>query len=150
MGTAMPAASFWSMSSLSGSGTNVSKLGTAVFTTFLLPFEVTSALLVIAVVGAVVLARRPRRGLPPEIELPESEPDAAAPAATGPDATGPDATARDATARDATARDATAPKATEPEAPTLGDAPAPLPVGAAGSSNPGHGAAAVPQEGGSR
>ena len=33
------------------------------FTTYLLAFEVTSALLVVAVVGAVVLARRPRRGL---------------------------------------------------------------------------------------
>ena len=35
--------------------------GDSVFTTYLLAFEVTSALLVIAVVGAVVLARRPRR-----------------------------------------------------------------------------------------
>jgi hypothetical protein len=33
-----------------------------VFTTYLFPFEVTSALLVIAVVGAVVLARRPPSG----------------------------------------------------------------------------------------
>ncbi|MGO9196344.1 MAG: NADH-quinone oxidoreductase subunit J [Acidimicrobiales bacterium] len=40
--------------------TNVYVLGKALFTTYLLPFEVTSALLVIAVVGAVVLARRPR------------------------------------------------------------------------------------------
>jgi NADH-quinone oxidoreductase subunit J len=40
---------------------NVSRLGQSVFTTYLLAFEVTSALLVIAVVGAVVLARRPRR-----------------------------------------------------------------------------------------
>jgi NADH-quinone oxidoreductase subunit J len=42
-----------------GPGSNVAKLGRSVFTTYLLPFEVTSALLVIAVVGAVVLARRP-------------------------------------------------------------------------------------------
>jgi NADH-quinone oxidoreductase subunit J len=42
----------------SGPGSNVAKLGRSVFTTYLLPFEVTSALLVIAVVGAVVLARR--------------------------------------------------------------------------------------------
>jgi NADH-quinone oxidoreductase subunit J len=41
------------------STSNVTQLGTAVFTTYLFPFEVTSALLVIAVVGAVVLARRP-------------------------------------------------------------------------------------------
>ncbi|MGD0081591.1 MAG: NADH-quinone oxidoreductase subunit J [Acidimicrobiales bacterium] len=38
---------------------NVNVLGKSIFTTFLLPFEVTSALLVIAVIGAVVLARRP-------------------------------------------------------------------------------------------
>jgi NADH-quinone oxidoreductase subunit J len=40
---------------------NVAQVGRSVFTTYLLSFEVTSALLVIAVVGAVVLARRPRR-----------------------------------------------------------------------------------------
>jgi NADH-quinone oxidoreductase subunit J len=44
-----------------GPGTNVAKLGRSVFTTYLLPFEVTSILLVIAVIGAVVLARRPRQ-----------------------------------------------------------------------------------------
>ncbi len=41
------------------STSNVAQLGTSVYTTYLFPFEVTSALLVIAVVGAVVLARRP-------------------------------------------------------------------------------------------
>ncbi len=46
----------------SGPGSNVSKLASSVFTTYLLPFEVTSVLLVIAVVGAVVLARRTPRG----------------------------------------------------------------------------------------
>jgi NADH-quinone oxidoreductase subunit J len=45
-----------------GPGSNVAKLGKSVFTTYLFPFEVTSALLVIAVVGAVVLARRPPSG----------------------------------------------------------------------------------------
>ncbi len=40
---------------------NVELVGRSVFTTYLLPFEATSALLVIAVVGAVVLARRPGR-----------------------------------------------------------------------------------------
>ncbi|MEA3077226.1 MAG: NADH-quinone oxidoreductase subunit [Actinomycetota bacterium] len=44
-----------------GPGENVEKLGHSIFTTFLLPFEVTAVLLVIAVVGAVVLARRPPR-----------------------------------------------------------------------------------------
>lgn len=47
---------------LSGSTSNVSTLAQAVFSTYLLPFEVTSALLVIAVIGAVVLTRRPARG----------------------------------------------------------------------------------------
>ena len=40
-------------------GGDVAALGKSVFTTYLFAFEVTSALLVIAVVGAVVLARRP-------------------------------------------------------------------------------------------
>ena len=40
---------------------NVAPVGRSIFTTYLLAFEVTSALLVVAVVGAVVLARRPRR-----------------------------------------------------------------------------------------
>jgi len=43
---------------LEGAGSNVSVLGKALFTTYLLPFEVTSALLVVAIVAAVVLARR--------------------------------------------------------------------------------------------
>ncbi|HVM08087.1 MAG TPA: NADH-quinone oxidoreductase subunit J [Acidimicrobiales bacterium] len=42
-------------------GENVELLGRSLFTDFLLPFEVTAVLLVIAVVGAVVLARRPPR-----------------------------------------------------------------------------------------
>ena len=42
----------------SGPGSNVEKIASALFTRYLLPFEVTSILLVIAVVGAVVLARR--------------------------------------------------------------------------------------------
>lgn len=41
------------------SGGDVAALGRSVFTTYLFPFEATAALLVIAVVGAVVLARRP-------------------------------------------------------------------------------------------
>ena len=38
---------------------NVNLLAKALFTRYLLPFEATSVLLVIAVIGAVVLARRP-------------------------------------------------------------------------------------------
>jgi NADH-quinone oxidoreductase subunit J len=50
-----------------GAGSNVEKLARSLFTTYLLPFEVTSVLLVIAVVGAVVLSRRPsREAEPPE------------------------------------------------------------------------------------
>ncbi|HMK62297.1 MAG TPA: NADH-quinone oxidoreductase subunit J [Acidimicrobiales bacterium] len=41
------------------SGGDVAALGKAVFTIYLFPFEITAALLLIAVVGAVVLARRP-------------------------------------------------------------------------------------------
>lgn len=41
-------------------GTNLGVLARSVFTTYVLPFELTSVLLVIAVVGAVVLARRIR------------------------------------------------------------------------------------------
>ena len=47
---------------LSGPGSNVEKLGRSLFTTYLLPFEVTSALLVIAVVAAVILTKRPPAG----------------------------------------------------------------------------------------
>jgi NADH-quinone oxidoreductase subunit J len=43
-------------------GGDVAALGRSVFTTYLFPFEITAGLLVIAVVGAVVLARRPTSG----------------------------------------------------------------------------------------
>lgn len=39
-------------------GSNVEQLARSIFTTYLLPFEATSVLLIIAVVGAVVLVRR--------------------------------------------------------------------------------------------
>jgi NADH-quinone oxidoreductase subunit J len=43
---------------LNASGENVQKLGQSIFTEYLLPFEMTAALLLIAVVAAVVLSRR--------------------------------------------------------------------------------------------
>lgn len=45
---------------LSGPGSDVAKIADIVFTRYLFPFEATSVLLVIAVVGAVALARRPQ------------------------------------------------------------------------------------------
>ena len=55
-------------------GGNVAALGRAVFTTYLFPFEATAALLVIAVVGAVFLSRKPgaSRGGPPEAAATEA------------------------------------------------------------------------------
>jgi NADH-quinone oxidoreductase subunit J len=44
---------------LTGTGEDVQKLGQTIYTRYLLPFEMTSALLVIAIVAAVVLARTP-------------------------------------------------------------------------------------------
>jgi NADH-quinone oxidoreductase subunit J len=44
---------------LTGGVGNVADLGRAVFTTYLFAFEATAGLLVIAVIGAVVLARKP-------------------------------------------------------------------------------------------
>ena len=66
---------------LSGAGSNVEKLARAIFTRYLLAFELTSVLLVIAVVGAVVLARRsqtaptasPAAARTEEVESPPSE-----------------------------------------------------------------------------
>ena len=43
-----------------GANGNVKELGTAIFTTYLYAFEITAALLIIAVVGAVLLARKER------------------------------------------------------------------------------------------
>ncbi len=45
--------------SISGPGTNVEKVSRALFTRYLFAFEITSVLLVIAVVGAVLLVRKP-------------------------------------------------------------------------------------------
>jgi len=64
---------------LGGDVTNIEKIATSLFTTFLWPFEITSVLLVIAVVGAVVLARR---GGPGSVAVP-ADPDATAEALPG-------------------------------------------------------------------
>jgi NADH-quinone oxidoreductase subunit J len=53
--------------------TNVEVLSRSLFTRYLLPFEATSVLLLIAVVGAVVLARRPTRAELADIN--EDDPD---------------------------------------------------------------------------
>jgi NADH-quinone oxidoreductase subunit J len=58
---------------LSTPANNVQVLGRSIFTTYLLPFEVTSALLVIAVVGAVVLARRPRQAGEEQADVADAE-----------------------------------------------------------------------------
>jgi NADH-quinone oxidoreductase subunit J len=55
---------------ISGVGSNVEKLGRSLFSTYLLSFEVTSALLVIAVVASVVLTKKPH---PVEDEDPEPD-----------------------------------------------------------------------------
>jgi NADH-quinone oxidoreductase subunit J len=46
---------------LNGNESNVVTLGKALFTDYVFAFELTGALLVIAVIGAVVLARRPKQ-----------------------------------------------------------------------------------------
>jgi NADH-quinone oxidoreductase subunit J len=70
-----------------GADANVYELGRSLYTTYLFAFEVTSALLVIAVVGAVVLARRPSVPAEDDPEVTdaapvEAEPEPAAPMAT--------------------------------------------------------------------
>jgi NADH-quinone oxidoreductase subunit J len=75
-----------STGALNGPGENVQKLGQSIFTAYLLPFEMTSALLVIAVVAAVVLVRRTSQ------PAPGSERRAAGPGAARPSA-GPTASA---------------------------------------------------------
>jgi NADH-quinone oxidoreductase subunit J len=60
-----------SVGQLSGpAADNVRKLGQALFTDYLFAFEITSVLLVIAVVAAVVLARRAAAALPIDAESP--------------------------------------------------------------------------------
>ncbi|HEY5302623.1 MAG TPA: NADH-quinone oxidoreductase subunit J [Acidimicrobiales bacterium] len=57
---------------LAGGAGNITQLGDSVFTTYLLAFEATAGLLIIAVVGAVLLARRDR---PAEDDEPRDEGD---------------------------------------------------------------------------
>lgn len=67
---------------LHGAAANTADLGRSIFTTYLVPFEVTSALLVVAVIGAVVLARRQASGAESET-LAEAELPGRPPAAVG-------------------------------------------------------------------
>jgi NADH-quinone oxidoreductase subunit J len=48
---------------------NVAAIGRALFTDFVFPFEVTSILLIVAAIAAMVMARRQARGLPDEEEI---------------------------------------------------------------------------------
>jgi NADH-quinone oxidoreductase subunit J len=65
-----------------GEGGNVERVARVLFTDFLWPFEVTAVLLVVAVVGAVVLARR--SGVAPDAEEDEVEDEDATSEATAP------------------------------------------------------------------
>jgi NADH-quinone oxidoreductase subunit J len=53
-------------------GDNVAAIGRALFTDFVFPFEVTSILLIVAAIAAMVMARRRARGVPDddEVEVP--------------------------------------------------------------------------------
>jgi NADH-quinone oxidoreductase subunit J len=55
---------------LAGRATNVAQIGRSIFTDWVFAFEITAGLLTIAVIGAVVMARRPSSYEP----LPEPEP----------------------------------------------------------------------------
>jgi NADH-quinone oxidoreductase subunit J len=57
-----------------GAGTNVEKLARSIFTDYLFAFEITSVLLIIAVVGAVTLVRRPREAGPDDAPPDRDEP----------------------------------------------------------------------------
>ena len=56
-----------------GGGSNTGALAKSIFTTYLLPFELTSLLLIIAVIAAVVLARRPSPAPPAPPPVAESD-----------------------------------------------------------------------------
>jgi NADH-quinone oxidoreductase subunit J len=55
-------------------GPNVHAVARVLFTDYLFPFEVTSVLLIVAAIAAMVMARRKARGLPDQEELPPAEP----------------------------------------------------------------------------
>ncbi len=98
---------------------NVELLGTSLYTTYLFPFEATAALLIIAVVGAVVLARRPPSGADPEAADGAEEGAPATGAADG--ATGAATGAPDRADGSATAGPATAGPATGSTGPLAGE-----------------------------
>jgi len=57
------------------SGDNVRSVGRLLFSEYVFPFEVTSILLIVAAVAAMVLARRRARGVPEETEDPADVPE---------------------------------------------------------------------------
>lgn len=57
------------------SGDNVEAVGRTLFTKYVFPFEVTSILLIVAAIAAMVLARRRARGVPDEDETPAEAPE---------------------------------------------------------------------------
>jgi NADH-quinone oxidoreductase subunit J len=69
---------------------NVEAIGRALFTDFMFPFEVTSILLIVAAIAAMVMARRRARGLPDEaVEVsPEPAQGPGEPAAASPKRSG--------------------------------------------------------------
>ena len=69
----LPARSRRGSSLHAGTGGNIERVARSLFTDFLWPFEVTAVLLVVAVVGWVVLARR--SGLPPDLDFTEGDDD---------------------------------------------------------------------------
>jgi len=70
---------------------NIDQLGRALFTDYVFAFEITALLLTIAVVGAVMLARRPKGELAPLPEIPELSAEVAP--AAGPETEGAEGTA---------------------------------------------------------
>jgi NADH-quinone oxidoreductase subunit J len=55
-------------------GPNVRAVARVLFTDYLFPFEVTSVLLIVAAIAAMVMARRKARGVPDQDEIPPSPP----------------------------------------------------------------------------
>jgi NADH-quinone oxidoreductase subunit J len=55
-------------------GPNVRAVARVLFTDYLFPFEVTSVLLIVAAIAAMVMTRRKARGVPNQDEIPSSPP----------------------------------------------------------------------------